>query len=960
MARFGFMLDCRELDAYGDASYAFNAERAARRAPPMARDEWERQRHAEYLAELASEDVVPLDEYKAAAGRAVWPDGDADAAELAPAMDAQTDGVSSTSEAPAEEASGSAGYSFAFDPMPDPRNTMLPNGRNAWHRDLAIYYVRSGVKIMPLRSDTATPIVKRCYDDERLIKTESEASAHWSENKTDLIGIPAGANNLAIIDSDHKDGTKPGLKELDSYVAKHGKLPDTPATITGTGGRHIFFKSVDGIKFKNSVGKFLPANDVRACNGYVVAQGVVKPNGKRNTVAPGTIPFAEAFALGLIADMPQWLIDDLPKHGDDYQDTDYQDADHDDAGHEDGQQAPPATDGVRPSSKKPTQREINHAKGVLRGIIKDYEALGNGSHRNAALNNAALRLGHHVKSGHLTYQDVYDTLYAATRRNGYLAKDGHVAVNNTIRSGINAGMREDARPPKDRPRDGATNGQRAERERPLGNSNESGDDMRLQHKTAQPNTARHWLNLHNLAQSKGVSLRRAGAELMFAGYTVIGIGKGFIEFAAPMTPDDCIDHLASALPGLFTPAIVDAFRRGEYDDGRRDGAEYKEAEQEPTRLKLDVVNAASLAGVRFQPREWLVENVIPHGTVTLFAGDGGVGKSLLAMQLAVAVATNGCWIGLKPSLGTVVYLSAEDEVRDIHGRLLDMIGDLNSLHNLDIVPLADLDATLAVPNKEGLMEPTAMFGAVEDVVIDKRPDLLVLDTQADFFGGDEIKKIQARGFIALLRRLAIQYNMTVLLLSHPSQSGMASGTGTSGNVAWNNSVRSRLYLERRFIRDGNRIIEEDGDARILSVKKANYAKGGDQIVLRWERGVFVREREDERDEGDIKKRAERVFMTLLLKYIRQKRAVSDKSGKNYAPSVFAGDDANEGITRQQFASAMNRLFDDEKIRVDVIGPPSRQSRNVVPNNSEHEDRQFDDDEGMSVDNEDGVPWRRPK
>lgn len=76
---------------------------------------------------------------------------------------------------------------------------------------------------------------------------------------------------------------------------------------------------------------------------------------------------------------------------------------------------------------------------------------------------------------------------------------------------------------------------------------------------------------------------------------------------------------------------------------------------------------------------------------------------------------------------------------------------------------------------------------------------------------------------------------------------------------------------------------------------------------------------------------------------------------------------NEGITKQQFASAMNRLFDDDKIRVDLIGPPSRQTRSVVPNDDERVDRQYvdgdDGDDGVPVDDEgcsNGVPWRRPK
>lgn len=55
-------------------------------------------------------------------------------------------------------------------------------------------------------------------------------------------------------------------------------------------------------------------------------------------------------------------------------------------------------------------------------------------------------------------------------------------------------------------------------------------------------------------------------------------------------------------------------------------------------------SAASLEGKLVPPRHWLVRDLVPSGTVTLLGGDGGTGKSLLALQLACAVATGGKWL----------------------------------------------------------------------------------------------------------------------------------------------------------------------------------------------------------------------------------------------------------------------------------------------------------------------------
>jgi RecA-family ATPase len=88
----------------------------------------------------------------------------------------------------------------------------------------------------------------------------------------------------------------------------------------------------------------------------------------------------------------------------------------------------------------------------------------------------------------------------------------------------------------------------------------------------------------------------------------------------------------------------------------------------------------------------------------------------------------------------------------------------------------------------------------------------------------------------LLRGLAIKNDLAVVLIAHPSLSGMASGSGTSGSTAWSNSVRARLYLER-IVDEGNR--EIDPDLRVLRVKKSNYGPVGLELPLRWQNGGFI-------------------------------------------------------------------------------------------------------------------------
>lgn len=337
--------------------------------------------------------------------------------------------------------------------------------------------------------------------------------------------------------------------------------------------------------------------------------------------------------------------------------------------------------------------------------------------------------------------------------------------------------------------------------------------------------------------------------------------------------------------------------------------------------ELEIIRASSLDGKPIPSRRWLVHQLIPEANVTLLGGDGGTGKSLLALQLCAAKAVGGEWLGYTLAQGKSVFLSAEDEIDELHRRLFDINPRLAELDDLLLVPVAGKDAILAVPeSRDGLLRETPLFGTLKRLIESERPTLLVLDTLADLFGGDEIKKVQARQFIAMLRGLALDYDVAIVLLSHPSLSGIQSGSGRSGNVAWNNSVRSRLYFER----DG-----EDADLRVLETKKANRAAAGGKIFVRYVEGRFVREDEQKRT-GDLEREAKSVFLSLLKQFERENRMVSHSSTSgNYAPKIFAQHPNANSIGKTHFVKAMNTLFEERRIEIAEYGPPSRRCKKLA-------------------------------
>lgn len=354
-------------------------------------------------------------------------------------------------------------------------------------------------------------------------------------------------------------------------------------------------------------------------------------------------------------------------------------------------------------------------------------------------------------------------------------------------------------------------------------------------------------------------------------------------------------------------------------------------------------SAADLDGRPVPARQWLVHGLVPMKTVTLFGGDGGTGKSLLALQLAVSAATGRAWLNMAVPKGRALFLSAEDDDDELHMRLSDICRAMRlrlaDLDGLTLRSLAGEDALLAVETKISLMQ-TALFDEIEARAKDEQPSLIVLDTLADMFPANENDRAAVRQFISILRGLALRQKCAVILLSHPSLSGLNSGSGTSGSTAWNNSVRSRLYLER-IVQDG---YEADPDKRVLSTKKANYGRIGGEVSMTWTEGVFVRDVEPQGLEAlAAGAKAERVFLSILHTYEAQGRYVSAQPGPTYAPTQFARHPDAEGCTKRALSSAMESLLSREVIVIGYHGKGSdkrshleRAGRNPRPNPGDNE------------------------
>jgi CheY-like chemotaxis protein len=225
--------------------------------------------------------------------------------------------------------------------------------------------------------------------------------------------------------------------------------------------------------------------------------------------------------------------------------------------------------------------------------------------------------------------------------------------------------------------------------------------------------------------------------------------------------------------------------------------------------------------------EHKIESWLPERVVTLLAAHGGTGKSVLALCMAVALATGQPYAELACKRSRVLLLSCEDDdlvLRYRLDQLLQALGltDADLGQQLVVYDMTDRDSVLYAAGREG-GHLTPQYEWLKQRIEHHRADVVIIDNASDVFDGNEITRAQVRQFVRSLARLVRDRNGAVLLLAHVDKStarGSAAGSESySGSTAWHNSVRSRLFMA-----------EEDGQV-VVRHEKANYGPRAPDVHL---------------------------------------------------------------------------------------------------------------------------------
>jgi hypothetical protein len=247
------------------------------------------------------------------------------------------------------------------------------------------------------------------------------------------------------------------------------------------------------------------------------------------------------------------------------------------------------------------------------------------------------------------------------------------------------------------------------------------------------------------------------------------------------------------------------------------------AESEASRTELIIYDVASLMALELPPPAELIEGHLPLGGASLLVGKPKSGKTVDAVQIAIAVASGNALYDYYKILnpGPAMMIEQDDPAGP---------ASVKDILSKSRVPVAGIPFYLVpkVPFYFGL----ELIDWLENQINEKSLRLLVLDSYtalraARSMGCDLVKTEQTD--LVMLDELAKRTGCTILIIHHGSKgsSAMDWDQQAAGSFAMAAAVESQIHISRFAELDGN------APERLVRVQGRHLA--GTEMVLRFRR-----------------------------------------------------------------------------------------------------------------------------
>jgi hypothetical protein len=203
------------------------------------------------------------------------------------------------------------------------------------------------------------------------------------------------------------------------------------------------------------------------------------------------------------------------------------------------------------------------------------------------------------------------------------------------------------------------------------------------------------------------------------------------------------------------------------------------------------------------PIKWLIKGVLQENSIAMIHGQSGSGKSLLALDWMLHLATGkNDWFGHEVYPCDVVYLNGEGH-HGMYSRVAAWAAD-NGVSNIDRFCISH--------GSEDLDNPLQLRKVIDEIHgTGLNPGVIVIDTLNRFFSKDENYPQDIRIFLNACQNLHREFGSSIIIVHHTGIKAKSQGRAR-GSSMWRSSMdqefsiapqgKSGLTLAQIKIRDG--------------------------------------------------------------------------------------------------------------------------------------------------------------
>ena len=219
---------------------------------------------------------------------------------------------------------------------------------------------------------------------------------------------------------------------------------------------------------------------------------------------------------------------------------------------------------------------------------------------------------------------------------------------------------------------------------------------------------------------------------------------------------------------------------------------------QPTKKeRYEILTAANFSEPQ-PPIDWIVDGLISAGSVNVFFGEAGCGKTWALLDLAVCMANGAPWLGMATKQGAVLIIDEESGRRRLSRRMNAILQGHDA--GPDTPVMAVSLAAFDLGNKEDYVH-------LYNLIISTGARLVIIDALADIMPNRDENAVKDTAPIFLsLRKIAEETQAAIIVIHHANKTG-----GYRGSSAIKGAIDLLLSVEKK--NDSNNMTFKTDKAR---------------------------------------------------------------------------------------------------------------------------------------------------